>query len=261
CTADIQTKEVRKMNEHDKDSYDVTTDMMLTVKEKLNDISVRFKLWKINPLLAGAVVIVIVVAAVIIAVSSINSRPEFSSPCESGFENRYVTKKKDGITVSMRVSDIRLYDRDTKTSYSTLEYESDSDDMLVVSDIILTNNGNEDFAFDDRTGIHLGYAKDIELKPEGGNDAYISYGKLYSGESGEYEYHYSVTIAPGETQELRFGFVYPADLMNRIDTLYFCDAWENDYDEETVYDVLNMGKPYLTFHLSNRKLFPRLTKA
>lgn len=248
------------MKDHDKDSYDVTTGVMLTVKEKLDNISVRFKLWKINPLIAGAVVIAVVVAAVIIAAVSIENKPVFSNPCEIGYENRYVTKKKDGITMSMRVSDIRLYDDVTETSYSTVEYERDSDDMIIVADFILTNNGNEDFTFDQSTGIHLGYAKDIDLKEDGSNDAYITYGKLYSWETCEFSYNYSVTIAPGETQELRFGFYYPARLADRIDTLYFCDRWENDYDEETVYDILNMGKPYLTFHLNNSKLFPKLKK-
>lgn len=249
------------MNDHDKDSYDVTTGIMLTVKEKLENISVRFKLWKISPLIAGAVVIVIAVAVIIGIAFAKEHEPVFEAPCESEFEDRFVTKKKDGITVSMRVSDIRLYDHDTRTSFSTLEYETDSDDILIVADIIFTNNSDEELVLNGPSaGIALGYAKDVKYKHNGWNDAYVVNGEMYLQESDEYDMHYSLTIAPGESAENRFRFIYPACYADKIDTLYFCRRWVDDNHEENVYEVLGVGEPYLTMRLNNRKLFPKLTK-
>lgn len=250
------------MDNHDKDSYDVTTNLVLSVKEKLDNISIRFKLWKIPPLIRLAVIIIIAAAVVLLAASAFQKKPDFSYPCESGFEKRYVTMTKNKLKVSMRISDIRVYyNTDPNETYSSLEYDSDSDDILIIADLIFTNNGKEDLSLSSTDAdFALGYAKDIKYEPDGTYDAYIVRGEMYSDESGKYEYAYSLNIAPGETVEKRFSFRYPAVLADKINTLYLCDKWENDYDEETVYDIMGLGKPYLTFHLSNRKLFPRLTR-
>lgn len=250
------------MNDRDKDSYDVTTGIVLTVKEKLENISIRFKLWKINPLLAGSVVIIIAVAVIIGIAVSRENRPEFSYPCESGFEERFVTKTKNKITVSMRISDMGLYDPDTREVIHTLSYSDESDYAVFIADFIITNNSTDMLTLNGPSGgIALGYAKDVKYKQNGKNDAYVVNGFMYYEDSGSYDSSYSVYVAPGETVEKRFRFIYPAEFAGKIDSLYFCRPWVDDNHEVLVYEVMGVGEPYITMRLNNRKLFPALTKS
>ncbi|MCI5751897.1 MAG: hypothetical protein MR038_05350 [Oscillospiraceae bacterium] len=248
------------MSGHDNDSYDVTTGIMLTVKEKLDNISVRFKLWKINPLLAGSVLIIAAVAVILGIAIAKENEPVFSSPCESGFEERFITRTKNKVTVSMRVSDMGIYDPDRKRAIPTLEYSSNSDEVAITADFIFTNNGKEDFTFGNAGGIALGYAKDVKYKKDGRNDAYAVIGFLYSEENDSYEGVYSIRVAPGETVEKRFRFIYPAEYADKIVSLYICRPWVDDNHEVTVFEVMGVGEPFLTFRLNNQKLFPALTK-
>lgn len=249
------------MSGHDNDSYDVTTGIMLTVKEKLDNISVRFKLWKINPLLAGSVLIVAAVAVVLGAAIAKENEPVFSSPCESGFEERFITRTKSKITISMRISDMGIYDPDRKRAIPTLEYSSDSDNAAILADLIITNNSEDTFSLiGPMGGIALGYAKDMKYKTNGKNDAYAVNGYMYSEENDSYDSSYSLYVAPGETVEKRFRFIYPAEYTDKIDSLYICRPWVDDNHEEMIFEVLGVGEPYITIKLNNRKLFPALTK-
>ncbi|MGN0695168.1 MAG: hypothetical protein ACI4J5_00205 [Oscillospiraceae bacterium] len=250
------------MNDRDKDSYDVTTGVMLTVKEKLENISIRFKLWKINPLLAGSAVIIIAVAVILGISISKENEPVFSSPCESGFEDRVVTKTKSKITISMRVSELGIYNKETMELIPTFSYSHDSDYAVFIADLIITNKSEETFSLTGPMGgIAVGYAKDMKYKANGKNDAYAVNGYMYSEESGRYDSSYSIYVAPGETVETRFRFIYPAEYMDKIDSLYICRPWVDDNHEEMIFEVMGVGEPYITIRLNNRKLFPALTKS
>ncbi len=242
---------------------DKLADVGCIVKEKLDNISVKFKYWKINPIvvfsLAFLAVFIIVIAA---ATGEKSEVTEFTASCESGYEDRVFTMKKDKLTVTMRVSDIRRYDSKTGKSYSSTVYSDDLDRVMVIADFIFTNSGNEDIVLDNSRGggLYMGYAHDSNPEyDENSKHDYMTGAELYLSADEKPESGYSVTVGGKSSVEQRFCFIYQAYVVNQINSLYICSDYD-DNNDDNIYAVMGIGVPRISFRFKNETFFPVLVQ-
>ncbi|MDE7294480.1 MAG: hypothetical protein K2N72_08660 [Oscillospiraceae bacterium] len=242
---------------------DKLADLGCIVKEKLDNISVKFKYWKINPIVVFSLIFVAVFIIVIAAATGgKNEVTEFTASCESGYEDKVFTMKEDKLTVTMRVSDIRRYDSKTGKSYSSTVYSDDYDSMMVIADFIFTNSGNEDIVLDNSrgSGLYMGYAHDSNpAYDENSRNDHMAGAELYLSAEEKPEFNYSVTIGGKSSVEQRFCFIYWADVVNKINSLYICSDYD-DKNDDNIYAVWGAGVPWVSFRFKNETFFPVLVK-
>lgn len=212
-----------------------------------------------GPVVLGVILILVILFFVIMGKASGGAKKEqsasdFSSAAAAGFENYVTEMKKNGITVKLRISDIRQEDGDS----TSLHYQSDYADKDIIADLIITNKSGRDIVFPDRYmgGPALAAMKDTSSKH--GDDDCICLGTLYDKASGQRAENSEMTIANKETKELTYVFNFPAAYINKINYLLFCSEWEDGCGEK--WEIAGVGKPFLTCNLDNTALFPAVTK-
>ncbi|MDE6592528.1 MAG: hypothetical protein K2K57_05625 [Oscillospiraceae bacterium] len=242
---------------------DKLADLGCIVKEKLDNISVKFKYWKINPIVVFSLVFAAVFVLVIVAAAGgKNEVSEFTAPCESGYEDKVYTMKEGKLTVTMRVSDIRRYDSKTGKSYSSTVYSDEFDSIMVIADFIFTNSGKEDIVIDNSrgSGLYMGYAHDSNpAYDENSKNDHMAGAELYLSAEEKPESGYSVMIGGKSSVEQRFCFIYWADVVNKINSLYICSDYD-DKNDDNIYAVWGIGVPWVSFRFKNETFFPALVK-
>lgn len=208
------------------------------------------------PVCAAAV---LAVAVLIIAIFSITggtdngkAAAEFSMPAAAGFEGRIAEMKKSGVSVTLRISDIRKKDG-TSTS---LTYKSDYAQKYIVADLIITNKSKNDICVYDmfNCGTVLASLKDTSSKYDE-NDC-MSMGDLYDKESGEMIRDKEIIVPKYGTAEVTLCYSFPASRINDINYLLFCEPYSDGVGMK--WEVAGIGKPYLAFKLDNEQLFPEI---
>ena len=206
--------------------------------------------------------VVLAVAVLIIVISAIaggtengSSAAEFSTPAAAGFEGRIAEMKKSGVSVALRISDIRKEDG-TSTS---LTYKSDYAQKYIVADLLITNKSKKDIpVYKDffESGTVLASLKDTSSKYDE-NDC-MSMGELYDKESGEKITDKEIVVPKYGTAEVTLCYSFPASRINDINYLLFCEPYSDGVGMK--WEVAGIGKPYIAFKLDNSQLFPEVVQ-
>lgn len=206
--------------------------------------------------------VVLAVAVLIIVTVSIaggsgdgKTAAEFSTPAAAGFEDRITQMKKSGVSVTLRISDIRKEDG-TSTS---LTYKSDYARKDIVADLLITNKSKNDISvYKDmfESGTVLASLKDVSSKYDD-NDC-MSMGQLYDKESGELIDDTEIIVPKNGTAEVTLCYSFPASRINDINYLLFCEPYYDGVGMK--WEIAGVGKPYIAFKLDNELLFPEVTQ-
>lgn len=244
--------------------FDNEQDFTGAIIEKIKELFQN----RIAVIIMAAVVAVIAIIIIIAAVASGNSAGSFDTPSvlaqTTGAEEKSLSFSKKGLSVAVRISDIRSFDRKTDESYTSLYYSDESDEKYVFADYIIKNRSSKDVTIecgthsDGSLSLHLGYFHDASAKvDDNNNNDFCAFYRLYDRASETAPDISEVVIGAGETKEFTLRYTMDVDRISRCNGVYFFEQWDVD-DGYTKYAVMGVGKPVISYGFKNSELFPQL---
>ena len=244
--------------------FDDEKDLTGVIIEKLRELFQN----RIAVIITAAAAAVIAIIIIVAAVASGSSPGSFSTPSAlaqtTGTEEKSLSFSKKGLSVTVRISDIRSFDRKTGESYTSLYYSDETDEKYVFADYIIKNKSSKDVTIecgthsDDSLSLHLGYFHDTSAKVDdnNNNDVCALY-RLYDRASETAPEISEVVIGAGETKEFTLRYTISVDEIERCNGVYFFEQWDVD-DGYTKYAIMGVGKPVISYGFKNSELFPQL---
>ena len=250
------------MSDHDNNEQDFTGAVIEKIKQLYQN--------RIAVIITAAAAVVIAVIIIIAVMASVNSPGSFDTPSvlaqTTDAAEKSLSFSKGGLSVAVRIYDIRSFDRKTGESYTSLYYSDETDEKYVFADYIIKNRSSKDVTIecgthsDDSLSLHLGYFNDVSDKvDDNNNNDFCAFYRLYDRASETAPEISEVVIGAGETKEFTLRYTMDVDCISRCNGVYFFEQWDVD-DGYTKYAVMGVGKPVISYGFKNSELFPQIIR-
>lgn len=249
------------MTEHDNEQ-DFTGAVIAKVRQLFES---RTALIVMAAVLAAAVIIIF--AAVMLSGGSGEEFETLSALSQhlGGEEDKTVRVSKNGLDITMRISDICSMDEESGELYTSLYYSDSSDKKYVLADYIVKNKTSENVVIDcgsyseDSMLLFLGNFEGGDKWDENAekNNFYVNY-RLFDNASNGASENKEITVGAKETKKFTLIYSFLPEEINKCAGLYLCPQCKIDDDDSTKYYVLGIGKPIVKKEFKNSEMFPQI---